>query len=655
MKKIITLFIMVQFTVMAFAQDISREFGDVKMTDFNVKPPETEVNADALVIFDIGESEFINSARRSKDILFKRRTRVKIFNNAGVDHAIVSIPYYIGDDDMEQVTLIEAYSVNIEDGVIKKTKLDLTTVYEEVKNRNWKYKKFAIPNVRPGSVIEYRYEIVSPYKFNFRDWEFQRRIPTLYSKYIVKMDPFYQYYWVLQGAEKFSTYKEYKGKRMPTKYGVSSYQNMIYEFIMTDVSSYKEEPLSTGYDDLVIKIDYQLASVSGVNEIEREIISTWKSLISELLRNKYFGKFIKASGRQYKEIEEGYNLVKMSQRHKADFLINYVKQNFAFNKEHSILTYENVGEFLDNKEGNSAEINLYLAGLMKKAGIDAEPVIISTKDHGKIKTEYPFLNYFNHVVVLVNIDGKSFVTDASEINCSNRILPPKCINDLGLVIKKGKEKWINTISDSKSYEIEKYKIKVSENKDSVDVEGLMIFSKHKGLHWRNTFQEDKEVVENYWNSKSVNDINDVVIINFKDKRKNYIVGFKGKYPIETVKSKIILNALGHDDNLENPFESELRKYPVNFPYKSVRKIESKILIPEGYTVKSIPEKVEIDNEIVKISYIPVMNGDGECKINFSYEFKQLVYDVSVYDKLKSYYEIIINKINEKIVIERQNE
>jgi len=50
-------------------------------------------------------------------------------------------------------------------------------------NEAYSQKKFAFPNVREGSIIEYKYTMVSPYIFQLDDWKFQYEIPVKWSEF----------------------------------------------------------------------------------------------------------------------------------------------------------------------------------------------------------------------------------------------------------------------------------------------------------------------------------------------------------------------------------------------------------------------------------------------------------------------------------------
>ena len=101
-------------------------------------------------------------------------------------------------------------------------------MYEEKINDNWFQKKFVFPNVKSGSIIEYEYEIVSPFKFNLVDWEFQSELPTLYSEYKVFMVPFYEYVSSAQQIKKFDIQTSIVGKRNNRDFGILYKLSLIH-------------------------------------------------------------------------------------------------------------------------------------------------------------------------------------------------------------------------------------------------------------------------------------------------------------------------------------------------------------------------------------------------------------------------------------------
>jgi len=156
-----TLFGVLFCAVLLKAQNNSMEFKNIPNEELTMTRYVADPNAKAVVLYDKGKSYFVLTDV-SFDIMFERSTRIKILTDAGVDYAEIEIPFYHEGNNYEEVYGIEAYSYNIENGSVNATPLNLSNVYVEKIDNNWSVKKFAIPNVKKGTVIEYRYKLLSP-------------------------------------------------------------------------------------------------------------------------------------------------------------------------------------------------------------------------------------------------------------------------------------------------------------------------------------------------------------------------------------------------------------------------------------------------------------------------------------------------------------
>lgn len=190
MKHFVLVLISFLFLENTFSQKISYEYGKISSGDFAINSFLGDTSFEAIVLYDIGSSKFVRGAE-GFDILFERRTKIKILSKAGIDHSEIEIPLYQEGNVFERVADLEGVTYNLENGTIAQSNLNKDDVYEEKVNESWVVKKFAMPNVKEGSVIEFKYTVYTPYIFNLQDWEFQRDIPTLYSEYVVRSIPFF--------------------------------------------------------------------------------------------------------------------------------------------------------------------------------------------------------------------------------------------------------------------------------------------------------------------------------------------------------------------------------------------------------------------------------------------------------------------------------
>src|SRR6478609_9999284 len=175
----------------AHAQQI-HEYGHVTKEELLLPRYEKDTIAEALVIYDMATLSFAPAGSSFRRII-ERRTRIKIFNNQGFKWSEITIPCYQNPSHFERLTSIEGATYNLENGTLQRTPLDERNIYEEKLEKGWFLKKFAMPDVREGSVIEIKYILESSFLFSLPSWDFQQRIPVLYSAYKAKMIPYYTY------------------------------------------------------------------------------------------------------------------------------------------------------------------------------------------------------------------------------------------------------------------------------------------------------------------------------------------------------------------------------------------------------------------------------------------------------------------------------
>lgn len=158
----------------------SEKFGKVDPEWVKMETYETNKDAEAVVIMEIGEaSQFYSGGFQ---IVHSRHYRIKVLSEAGLDYADIEIPFY-DYRGIDRISELRAITHNYENGELVSYKLDKKTVFEEDINGYYSRKKFSMPNVKKGSVIEVKYAVTSHSASTLEPWYFQRRIPVLYSKY----------------------------------------------------------------------------------------------------------------------------------------------------------------------------------------------------------------------------------------------------------------------------------------------------------------------------------------------------------------------------------------------------------------------------------------------------------------------------------------
>jgi hypothetical protein len=98
--------------------------------------------------------------------------------------------------------------------------------------------------------------------------------------------------------------------------------------------------------------------------------------------------------------------------------------------------------------------------LLTDAGLKASPVLVSTKENGRLKTTDPGFEQFNTVMAYGSVDSNFYVLDATDKITPPNIIPPSVVYTDGLVISKldlnksvTDQDWVGEISGTRSRSI----------------------------------------------------------------------------------------------------------------------------------------------------------------------------------------------------------
>lgn len=634
------------------AQREKIKFGAVSLSDLQSDDFEKYEDAEAVVLFDGGVANFIEEEGRFI-IVFERTRRIKILTKSGLDFSNINIPYY--QQDMRNTELIydiKAMSHTLVNGVDQKNELNKSDIYDEKINSNWHQKKFAIPGVKEGSVIEYSYILKSPFMFNLPDWEFQSKIPTQYSEYEVHVVPFYEYTYLAQGIKKFDYSNSHVGIGS-RRFATIDFKEMVYEFAMKDTPAFTDVQYITSINDYIIKMDWQLAKIIRPNGSKEEIITTWAQMVESMLKSDNFGKFIKSSSKSVekmiKDDQRLQEISKLENFEKAKELTRYVKENYRWNRMRGKYASKNVKEFLNETTGSTAELNLFLIGMLRAFDIEAYPVILSTRDHGKIKIDYPFESFFNTLAILVEVDQQLYLTEATEKELEFGKLPAEYLNEKGLIIDNEKQGWVDLNITLPSLESEDMKLTLNPSTLKLEGEFVKTLTDYDALR----YIRNKNLIQTELNN-SYNLIGDIQYPETNSPSTPYTLKYEASYPVSTFEGKIYFHPFLNKAPTINPLKAEDRTYPVDFTYSQKKQFNTIIEIPDGYSFSVIPESVQFSNSLIDFSFETLLDPSKQKMIAIStYVLKKAVYDPKEYKQLKSYLAQITEAYNKQITVEKQ--
>ena len=143
----------------------------------------TELNTDNM--------QFLGNNRIDESgiiVNYEVKLRTKILKPEGAKHANIDITYCDGDltkdnNSFEEMTDLKVWVfTKNEKGKVEKTKIKTGDFKKDRINDNYVVLHVVVPDVQPGSIVEYSYKIRSPRASFIYDWAFQESIPTLHTK-----------------------------------------------------------------------------------------------------------------------------------------------------------------------------------------------------------------------------------------------------------------------------------------------------------------------------------------------------------------------------------------------------------------------------------------------------------------------------------------
>ncbi len=645
--------------ITATAQDTPPEFGKVSLLNLIKKSCASDSTMEAEIIYDIGESRFQYYDHFGFKLVFERKTRIKIFTKAGTQRADISIPYYIKDNYLsEQVTDIEGYTYNVENGVIAKTGITKKDVYDVKVNENWSKKTFALPKVQEGSIIEFKYKVISPFWVNLQNWVFQEDIPVQWSEYKVTIPGFFSYQTLKQGYLTFHE-EESKISSHSETVGPYTYKSGIHHWVLKDVPPFREEKYMTTPNDYIAKIEFQLREVNIPGRHVGNYVSSWEELIKEMLKDSDFGRNYGKITSDIKEIVQTLIAGKNTDFEKAVAIYEYVQQTFTWNGDYRRQPEKSVKNLLEDKSGNSTDLNLLLANMLQQAGIQETPVLTSTRSNGKVVKDYPFLHKFDNTLVYVVLGENQYLLDATDPYLAFGLIARECLNGDGLIADGKDPRWINLEGNGVYYLDTRVMLRFDEAAEKLKAQYIIKYDGYASLEKRKNLMtkthNDYESDSASGTSAAAATITDIKIKNMETYDQPLFISYNKLKEADqgSGSGMIYLNPILSDRVTENPFKSPQRLYPVDYGYKQVYLYTASFVIPPGYEIEELPEPatLQLQDNLVLFKYI-VNQTAATVQITSQIVIKEALIGPQYYEDLKNIYDQIVKKHAELFVLRK---
>jgi hypothetical protein len=617
-QKTLLLSISLFCSIIAISQKAPMTFGKVDKADLEMKFYPADSSAIAVVLCNYGYYDFI-------EFKFVHQMRIKILKEEGKVRGDFFVP-------AAEKTVVRGQTVNIENGVPVITKLKKESIFIERIIKDVYRARVAMPNVKVGSVldVEFFYE-------GFPNiWTFEETIPVRWSEY--------------RETNSYLRFKRNFVGYTPLAIATAT------RWVAKDVPAFKTEPYVNNLNNFLSHFDINLLSIDLTGFIGRASIS-WDEIATNLRTAKDFGMqfrdfnfFLNSTVKEIKGVAK-------TPEDKLIFAFEAVKK-IKWNQVETFWASDTgLDQAFSKKIGSAADINMILIILLRKLDIDANPVIMSTRNNGFIPTYSASLNKVNYLIAHVLINDKTYLLDATEEYLQAGILPERALNGRGFLIKDNSHEWIELTPQKKEKNVQLLDLKLNTDgvmkgswtKTSYDYAALNQRINYKSFNNQDDYLKSIE-------SKNIGlSIENYTLTNFDSLQQPIKEEFSIVLKNRALKTnnQMFVSPVLFEKFLENPFKAEQRLYPIDFltPKENMQML--RLELPIGYQVEQLPKniKMTMPENVANFQMQSSVNGNI-VQILFKLNINKPIFYQPEYLDLKSFFDELVKKQSEMLVIKK---
>jgi len=633
----------------AIQAQVFSNYGSISQEERQLKECAFDKEAEAVYLLHEGISNYNDDY----NLVTEHHIRIKILKEKGLAYANVTIPFY-SDRDFEFISKIEGMVINYdEQGNRSDQKLDKKSIYTKKTTKYHSEVSFAFPSVKTGSIIEYMYRSTMKHYGGLDDWTFQEELPVIKSTYSLTIIPNYEFSYLFK-----------KSPSLPADVRNEPTSGQIH-FAMNNIPGLRNEPYMDARKDYLQRVTFQLAAYNNVSAdpfsqlspTKTKYSATWQQVIEEMIANKSFG------GQLSKNLDGNDEFIKQvkassSNAEKVKLVLNYVRGHMSWNHITSKYSADGIKNAWSKKNGTNGDINLILINLLKEAGLDTYPLLVSERQNGKIDMDYPSVDQFNTVYAYVLADNKKYYLDANDKFTPTGIIPAAILNTTALVVNR-KSGGLVTVSDEELLYRDFVNISAKLTEDG-KIAGNALLSSHDYARVKrlSEYQQDKEkYLENNFRKHTAG----ILIDSFSLKNEEIDSSdlkqeFSFQFPLQETGEYFFLPLNLFSGFESNPFVANNRFTHINFGYKQLLSINTIIQLPKTLTVDALPKPVKLLNEdqtVVLTRQIMKDESNNTLVARINIELNKSLYTTAEYDSIKDFYKKMFALLNEQVVLKKK--
>ncbi|MFN7973979.1 MAG: DUF3857 domain-containing protein [Acidobacteriota bacterium] len=545
--------------------------------------------APAVVLFRQGHLELSGKTLSSYLDVY---TRVKVLKPEGKPHGTVTL----FSSDFYRMKDLEA-RVHLPDGKV----VDLPPDAKFEKKFDAKYDRaivaFALPEVAPGAIVEYRYRVYFDSVLFPEPWYFQDVIPVAHSEVSCTIPKSF----VFKPEVVKTITGEIKQDVAGSATGVTS------TLVAGDVPPVPDEPGAPPFADLATRVTFLPVAANAGGKVP--LLESWGSLVHMIQGDRtagyeYARKHAMTATLRGKKIanEAGGGLAG------ARAIYAFVRDQVTTQPFLSVANRQRQGDdILSKGAGDDLEKALLLQIMLDGAGIESSLGWTLPRELGEIETSIVNPAQFGAVILEATIDGKSTLLYPGDPSLAFGTLPPGLEGVPCLLVDRKEPEWIETPQTPAvdSARIARLDLAVAPD-GVVSGTGTLTLTGNHGwerLRWKDTAELTRDAWQKWLAGKLAGfDVREVAVDEDVEARRVSVTFSIAQRPDEVVDREASVPVAAPFAQTRNPFTlppSE-RRTPVVVTFPDSEQLEIVVRVPPGWKIASRPKLRSVDGRVGKL-------------------------------------------------------
>jgi len=573
--------------------------------------------------------------------------RIKILTEEGRKYANVEIPY---SRAVSQISGIRARTIHADGSIVNFEGKILENTIVKSKAQKYLAKTFAMPDVQVGSIVEYHYT------YDFEDYY------IYWSKWMVSEDLFTKKaVFSLKPYEKFAVQWNWPAGLPPGTDPPKLGPDLIVRMTAVNVPAFQEEDHMPPENELKFLVNF----VYSEDGFESEPDRFWKKYGEK--QNKQTEKFVD----RRKAMEQADSQI-ISPSDSADAKLRKIYarcqqvKNLDFErrqdraKEEKIKPNENVEDVWKKGVGSGHDVNLLFLALVRAAGFEAYYVRLSGRSEYFFNQKRMNTAQLDADTVLVKSEGKDLYLDPATKFAPYGLMPWTETGVAGLRLDKQGGTWIQTeVPESSTCKVlRQADLKLNEEGGlegpvKVTYTGLEALDRRLGQRFGDATQR-KEYLE----EELKNVIPATAEVELKNKPdwdssdEKLVAEYDVKIPgwASSAGRHVVLPLGLFAGAQKHVFEHTQRTHAIYFSYMFQTEDQTKITLPAGWKVGSLPTEVHLDATAAEYR-IQAEKKENALQVTRTLRSDIVLYQPSVYPALRDFYQKVRSGDEQQVVLQ----